>query len=300
MARCFPRRLRQLIRKAISMNPLTSSVLLGAGGGSLSEEYLGTYVFTTPVSYSTNNFTVPVGCVYIQAFVWGSGGQPDGYSNGIAGGDGGAGGYASAVIPVTEGETLRVGVGQVVNNGGAGKSFGGSGGGFSSVFRGSTPLIIAGGGGGGQVNGTNAGGAGGGTNGQASTDGYAGGTQFSGGPNGSYLQGGSEGGGGGYYGGGGGQWYQASGGGSGYTSASGNLHTALVTGSGRTPPGTSLPDYVTSTSAGGSDYAYGGIGNDSNNSSYGSGLVVIHALGQSYNSSFNPAIPNPRNIIATY
>jgi hypothetical protein len=261
--------------------------------------YIGTYVFTSPQTYNSYSWTVPSGVTYIQAHVWGSGAYPDAYVNGFPGGNGGSGGYSTAVIPVTAGETLLIGVGRVSNNGGASKSFGGAGGGFSSIFRSTTPLIIAGGGGGGQVNGTAAGGAGGGLTGQASTDGQAGGTQSAGGGNGSYLTGGSEGGGGGYYGGGGLNWSNASGGGSGYVAATGNLYTTTTAGDRRTPSETTNLDYPSGNSFGGREYAVGGIGNNEGDFTYGSGVVVIHTLDSSYSTSSAPNIPTTRNIIST-
>jgi hypothetical protein len=268
------------------------------GSGGL---YIGTVRFLQPQTYNTYTWVVPFKAKYLFAKVWGSAGAPDGFVNSFPGGDGGSGGYAQATIPVTGGETLRIGVGRTVNNGGASKTFGGSGGGFSSIFRGTTPLIIGGGGGGGQVNGTHAGGAGGGASGQASTDGQGGGTQSAGGsPNGSFLQGGSEGGGGGYYGGGGASWSDASGGGSGFINASGNIHRSYTTGNRRTPPNTSDPDYPSGTSFGGLAYAVGGLGNNSGINTYGSGAVIIHLLGDMYDPAVAPVIPTPRIILGTF
>jgi hypothetical protein len=275
------------------MDPVSSTVLLGCGGVR-GAEYLGTYIFTTPRDYATYTWTVPANTVYLLVYSWGSGGMPDGFINTFPGGSGGGGGYARAVIPVTPGETLYVGVGQASNNGGISQSFGGSGGGFSGVFRTTTPLIIGGGGGGGAVNSSNAGGAGGGATGEASGGGYSGGTQSTGG---GYLTGSGSGAGGGYYGGFGGA---GGAGGSGYINASGNLHTQYTTGSGRTPAGTSEIDYSFSTSSGGLSFAYGGSGNNSGDFTYGTGRVVIHALGTGYSPANFPTIPNPRTVIATY
>lgn len=287
------------------MDPNSRLLMMGASGGEPQLLYIGTYRFITPQTYSSYAWDVPSDATYIQAVCWGSGGQPDAFVNDFPGGDGGSGGYATAVIPVTGGETLRIGVGRAGNNGGASRSFGGTGGGFSSVFRGGTPLIIAGGGGGGQVNGTNAGGAGGGASGQGSTDGICGGgTQFGGGAGpgpGSFLQGGSEGGGGGYYGGGGQVWSNGgAGGGSGYINAPGNLHKTYTTGNRRTPPQAFTVDYPTGSSFGGLAYAYGGFGNNFGNTSYGSGAVVIHVLGSLYNPASAPVIPSPRTIVQTF
>jgi hypothetical protein len=266
--------------------------------------YGGTYRFLTPQSYTTATWTVPEGTVYIQAVVWGSSGVNGAIPNGAAGGSSGAGGFASAVIPVTASETLYVGVGNPYNNGRGPGSVNQSGGGFSGIFRGSTPLIIAGGGGGGAENSSASSGAGGGTSGQGSSDGAGGGgTQGAGGSgsnSGSYLQGSSYGGGGGYYGGGATIWYQGSGGGSGYVNAAGNLHTSLSSGSYTTAPQYGDIDYVWATSPGGNSYAFGASGNDSGVYLYGSGIVVIHLLGTAYNSSTAPTIPNPRTILVTY
>jgi hypothetical protein len=265
------------------------------------ELYIGTVLFLQPRTYNTYTWNVPAGTKYLFAKVWGSAGAPDGFSNGFPGGNGGSGGYAQAVIPVTPGETLLIGVGRTTNNGGATKNFGGAGGGFSSIFRGTTPLIIGGGGGGGMVNGTAAGGAGGGASGQASTDGQGGGTQSAGGsPNGSFLQGGLNGGGGGYYGGGGGSDITAGGGGSGFINASGNIYTSYTTGNRRFPPNTSDLDYPSGTSFGGLSYAVGGVGNNSDINTYGSGAVIVHLLGSLYNPAVAPVIPTPRLILDTF
>ena len=245
----------------------------------LSFAYIGTKLFSTSSQYnnSSSNWIVPANVTFIWFKIWGSGGAPDGYPNGYDGGNGGGGGFTEGVITSTPGETLNVAVGTVTNNGGASKLFGGSGGGFSGVFRSTTPQLIAGGGGGGQVNGTAAGGAGGGSSGQASSDAVtAGGTQSAGGQNGSYLTGGSEGGGGGYYGGGGIAWYYASGGGSGFTGGS-IAKTSTTTGNYRIPAGTSDPEYPSGNSPGGLPWAYGGIGNNSGDSStHGSGYIIAH------------------------
>jgi len=264
--------------------------------------YIGTYKFQSPSHYSTTggNWNVPANTTYIQVMAWGSGGEPDGYPNGFPGGDGGGGGFAQAVIPVTPGESLSVAVGESRNNGGGSNSIGtGHGGGFSGIFRGSTPLIIAGGGGGGAVNNTNRGGSGGGYSGGSSSDGNAGGGQS--GPSHRYLQGGSgSGGGGGYYGGEGSSWSNAGGGGSGYVSASGNLHTTMSNGSGRSPGGTGHADYDQSYASSGRQYGQGGSGNNGGDQTYGHGLIVIHALNSDYNPSSNPILPSQRNIIQTY
>jgi len=291
------------------MDPTSQKILLGGGLSDPGEEYIGTYRFYTPQSYLTYTWQVPADVVYIQAFCVGSGGRPDGFSNGISGGDGGGGGCSIAVIPVTPGETLKLGVGGASNNASSGKTFGGGGGGFSGLFRSSTnvPIIIAGGGGGGQVNGTHRGGAGGGLTAQSSSDGYAGGGQSAASGGSGYLSSGT-GGGGGYYGGAGNQWYNASGGGSGYIGATGNLHAQTATGSNRNIPSLAsgnrdyqlAPNYPSSGAGSNLGFGYGGYGNDSGNSDYGSGLVVIHTLGSGYDTSSPPTIPYNRTVLATY
>ena len=279
--------------------------MLLAGASSLSgEEYIGTYGFYTPEDYTTFTWTVPANVVYIQAFCLGSGGLNDGYPNTFPGGDGGGGGCSIAVIPVTAGESLNLGIGtsDPSNNAASSQSFGGSGGGFSGIFRGSTPLIIAGGGGGGQVNDTNYGGAGGGLQAQSSSDGYPGGGQSPGNFGSEYLSSGV-GGGGGYYGGAGNSG-SASSGGSGYIGSSGILHAQTATGNGRLIPSlaSNNTDYLNAPSnpPSGLAFGYGGIGNNSGAYSHGSGLIVIHTLGTGYNPASPPEIPNPRNILATY
>ena len=285
------------------MDPTSQKILLAGGLSDPGEEYIGTYRFYTPKDYTSFTWTVPADVVYIQAFCLGSGATGDTYPNGIWGGDGGGGGCSIGVIPVTAGESLKLGVGNVSNNAASYKSFGGQGGGFSGLFRGSTPLIIAGGGGGGQVNGTNYGGAGGGLTAQASQDGYAGGGQSSGNNNSGYLSSGT-GGGGGYYGGGGAAWYYASGGGSGYIGSSGILHAQTATGSYRNIPGlaSNNRDYqlAPGTPPSGMGFGYGGQGSDYGGYSYGSGLVVIHTLGTGYDPSSPPTIPYNRTVLATY
>ena len=192
------------------------------------------------------NFVVPAGVTSIKVEVLGAsgaGGTPGGWSYGAAGG---GGGYASAIIPVTPGETLKVVVGQGggVNSaagyyygGGASATstgsdnrYGSGGGGMSAIFRGASPLVIAGGGGGGGSSraGTgNYGGAGGGGGlpgeaGQSPYDGktgYAGGGgtltaggTATGGQSGTQYQGGHAGT-NGYGGGGGGGYWGGAGGG---------------------------------------------------------------------------------------
>jgi len=282
------------------MDPTSKAILL-AGGGPVGPEYIGTYKFITPRVYNSYQWQVPALTRHIFALAWGSGGEGQAhYINsgstmfctwfgGIyCGTNGGAGGYSEAVIPVTPGETLLLGVGTVANKVGSSFHNGGSdhGGGFTSVFRGSTPLIIAGGGGG----------AGAGDNG-----GNGGGTNpisGSGAPSnpGSYLTGGVLNGGGGYQGGNGDN-NQGGSGGSGYVGATGNLYTTTAT---RTignldPPNSNITDYV-------SGYAIGGTGSPFATNNWGSGLLVIHALGGLYDPANHPStvIPASRTILGTY
>ncbi|MGK0346063.1 MAG: hypothetical protein ACI855_002135 [Myxococcota bacterium] len=135
-------------------------------------------------------WVVPVGVNELLVKMWGGGGgggAPGGWTQGFRGG---AGGYTTAYITVTPGETLTMMVGQggayqfpnggSKNYGGGGgwgasadNRYGASGGGRSSVRRGSNDVVIAGGGGGGGSKNTgggagrNAGGAGGGASGEA-------------------------------------------------------------------------------------------------------------------------------------
>jgi len=276
--------------------------------------YIGTYRFLNPRVFNVSGslWTVPSGTVYIYAKCWGSGARGGNFPNGSPDGDGGAGGYAEAVIPVTVGEQLYVGVGEVLNNGGATKSFGGAGGGLSGIFKGSTtatwggftwplPLIIAGGGGGGAVNTTAQGGAGGGANGQAGSDNVmAGATQTAAGTNNTASINGIDGGGGGYYGGGGGTYFYASSGGSGYVNATGNLHKTYTTGNYRTPPNTTDLDYPSGNSPLGKPYAYGGIGADISDNTHGSGAVIIHILGGGYDPANLPTIPTTRTVLDSF
>lgn len=208
--------------------------------------------FTTP-SATFVEWPVPGNISQILVKCWGAGGGA-GLFNAIRR-DGGAGGFASALVTVTPGETLRVYVGGGGNRqlpAGDGNGAGGGGGGWSGLFRGTTPIVIAGGGGGAGGGGDNtsrgggAGGAGGGTTGQTPSSVNAGqrgegGTQTAGGAGGSagwgpageagsylqggnggssseYLQGGLNGGGHcGFFcpGGGGGGYYGGGGGGAG-------------------------------------------------------------------------------------
>ena len=301
------------------MDPTSRAIFLC--GGAVGEEYIGTYKFITPRTYNSYQWQVPAQTQYIQAVAWGSGGEA-GYNTGFyctyfgyCGGHGGAGGFATAVIPVTAGETLLIGVGSPGNNGGHSStgSADSSSGGFTSIFRSSTPLLIAGAGGSGGENRGN-GGAGGGLTGQQSYglgDTCLGGTQTGGGVNqsytgssdqygytGSYLTGGTYCGGGGYYGGAGGNYQEnGGGGGSSYIGATGNLHSSTTAGSNLSPPQQSNTDFVT-TSHSGVTTGVGGTYNGNNTA--GTGLLVIHALGGGYNPANTPVIPASRTILATY
>ena len=282
------------------MDPTSRAILLC--GGAAGPEYIGTYKFTTPQSYTSYLWQVPAQTAYIQAVAWGSGGKGKQSSSafscayfGNCGSDGGGGGFSTAVIPVTAGETLYLGVGthgayyfgQTIFNGGRGR-----GGGFTSVFRGSTPLIIAGGGGGGISSYARdaAGGGGGDPRIQnvlqygVSSNGYGG-----------YLIGGQNDGGGGYQGG---NCNSSSTlGGTGYVTATGNLHTQTISADYYAQPQTTHLDYV-------SGYGGGARNNPINgwyDLGWGSGLLVIHCLGGGYNPASNPStvIPSTRTILGT-
>jgi type II secretory pathway pseudopilin PulG len=140
---------------------------------------------------AVQTYIVPEGCDSITVKAWGAGGASS-YSSYYAGANpGGAGGYASANISVTAGDTLAVvvGSGGQLNDiayGGGGRAnytssnHSGGGGGYSGIFASSVShantLLIAGGGGGGGTgvaslpHGTNGGpgGGGGGTQGSNS------------------------------------------------------------------------------------------------------------------------------------
>jgi hypothetical protein len=296
------------------MDPTSRAILLCGGGGPSGPEYIGTYKFTTAREVFPNNFSasyqwqVPAQTNYIQAVAWGSGaygntvmwGSSYEFRCPILGGlycgtDGGGGGFSTAVIPVTAGEILYVGVGSIgiqgsgsyqgnnVHNGGMGNA-----GGFTGIFRGSTPLIIAGGGGGGGQQGF--GGAGGGTPAQNLF-----GAQ-SGSGAGSYLFGGSPHGGGGYQGG---DSISSKGeGGTGYVTATNNLYTNTVAGTDRQPPEQTHPDYVPQHGTGGLNH----VTNYLINYGWKQGLLVIHALGGGYDPANNPStvIPSSRTILGTY
>ena len=287
------------------MDPTSRAILLG-GGGPSGPEYIGTYKFIYAKQVFPNNFgasyqwQVPAQTKYIQAVAWGSGAQ--GTTSGAnyafcsyfgaqyCGSDGGGGGFSTAVIPVTAGETLYIGVGTL---GSQGNVYGyngarGRGGGFTGIFRGSTPLIIAGGGGGSGAGGN--GGAGGGDPAQSTNM-----TPSASGA-GSYLSGGSPDGGGGYQGGGSGSTW--SNGGTGYVTATGNLYTNTVAGTYRQPPEQTHPDYVSGHGQGGQAHIVYGY----TNSGWMQGLLVIHALGGGYNPASNPStvIPSSRTILGNY
>ncbi len=109
-------------------------------------------------------YEIPSYETLILAKAWGAGGGAGGSYLGTYS-LGGAGGFATAMLPVTPGESLAFHTGTGGLGGNAG---GGGGGGFSWIQRGSTYLLIAGGGGGGgdSTAGSTPGGAGGGSSGQ--------------------------------------------------------------------------------------------------------------------------------------
>jgi len=177
----------------------TGGPVAGTGGNGLvvlAYTATGTVPATTPVEFNytgaDQTFTVPAGVSSIWVKLWGGaggGGAAGGWSQGFPGG---AGGFSSAKIPVTPGESLVVMVGQggayrfpngaSPNYGGGGgyasssdNQYGASGGGRSAIRRSGADIVTAGGGGGGGsryssgAGGSNQGGAGGGTTGE---DGY--------------------------------------------------------------------------------------------------------------------------------
>jgi large repetitive protein len=184
---------------------------------------------------SVQTFTATTAGTY-DLQLWGASGGNDGQI-------GGKGGYATAKMALTAGQSINIyvagqGTGCVTNSGGGWNGGGnagtagcsGGGGGATDIRSGGTALanrvIVAGGGGGGGNGGLGVGGAGGGLTGQAASGG--GGTQSAGGSGtgaGSLGQGGNRsgdggGGGGGYYGGGAATGDAGGGGGSGYVSSS--------------------------------------------------------------------------------
>ncbi len=281
------------------MDPNSRAILM-SGGGAAGPEYIGTYKFTTPRTYNSYQWQVPAQTAYIQAVAWGSGGKGEQASHpfycnyyGYCGTDGGGGGFSTAVIPVTAGETLYLGVGTLDNpsinngyNGGRGR-----GGGFTSVFRGSTPLIIAGGGGGvtSSTNSVDHAGGGGGDPLIQYNHPY-------GGNYGSYLMGAQPDGGGGYFGGD--SNTSTSLGGTGYVTATGNLHTQTISANYYIQPQTNHPDYVSGYGGGGRNH----LANGWVDLGWGSGLLVIHCLGGGYDPASNPStvIPSTRTILGTY
>jgi hypothetical protein len=177
-------------------------------------------------------FTVPQCVTQMLVDVYGAQGGGSACCTGMEE-DGGLGGYATGVIPVTPGETLHVYVGSKgimggpggFNGGGLAGQYGGGGGGASDIRRGATladRIFVAGAGGGGNCGCPDhgMGGPGGGLDGGAgiSLQGYlapGGGSQVAGGSAGEMSMAGDlglggglggyheAGGGGGYYGGGG-------------------------------------------------------------------------------------------------
>ena len=249
-----------------------------------------------PYAGTTRSWVVPAGVKEIEVKMWGGGGAGSGAGN--AGEDGsprhkgGAGGFVSATVPVTAGETL------VFVTAGGGRTSGGEGaggGGYSGLFRGSWSagnaiLVAGGGGGGGRPNGEQVlgGGAGGGLKGQdsASPSGGKGGTigpptvgsLFAGhgtgcnnvpggwpaGGNGSDCGWGGSGGGGGHYGGtagvsGTGGTGGPGGGGSSYFDTLRTLNAQTLAGNG-TVPGNSLDPDRGGLAIGGNRGVNGGSG----------------------------------------
>ncbi|MAA92558.1 MAG: hypothetical protein CMQ57_03425 [Gammaproteobacteria bacterium] len=277
------------------MDQTSRAILFCGGGGPSGPEYIGTYKFTTPRTYNGYQWQVPAQTQYIQAVAWGSGAY--GYTGNsrwcpyfgnapFCGTNGGGGGFSTAVIPVTAGEYLYIGVGSR-NSSGNYNGAKGNGGGFTGIFRGSTPLIIAGGGGAGSIDGH--GGAGGGASVQNVI------TVSSHNP-GSYLSGGTPDGGGGYQGGN--SSHANSNGGTGYATATGNLYTTTIAGTDHNPPEVNHSDYVSGHGKGAINHMPAGA----NQFGYMQGLLVIHALGGGYDPANNPStvIPASRTILGTY
>lgn len=151
----------------------------------------------------TETLVIPDGVISVDVKVWGAGGGAGGgyLARGIQsyGGDGGAGGFASGTIDVSNLSALQIRVGDA-GKGGNVNSEGGGGGDYSGVFTTTNlPILMSGGGGAGGGGGAHvshtggAGGAGGGENGLDGGDGVGlnegiggkGGSQFTGGAFGS-------------------------------------------------------------------------------------------------------------------
>jgi hypothetical protein len=187
---------RELLRrlgKAAALVPVITSIAAPAAvdaqsASSRAFEYAG----------AAQTFIVPGGVTQIAVTAYGAEG-------GGSISAGGHGGFVTATIPVTPGETLTVSVGGKppdalgyfiepvaggFNGGGGSAGCGAGGGGASDVRRGSTKLVVAGGGGGTANGGSGRGGAGGGTTGADGAPGCgdarpgAGGSQISGGAGG--------------------------------------------------------------------------------------------------------------------
>jgi len=277
------------------MDPTSRAILLGGGGGPSGPEYIGTYKFTTPRDYNSYQWQVPAQTAYIQAVAWGAGGGGNPYNwyncslvggSLCIGGNGGVGGFSTAVIPVTAGENLSIGVGNRGTNG-AGSHFAGfSGGGFTGILRSSTVLLIAGGGGGGpyQYQPSGSGAYGGNGGGLTATNGTY--TSYDTSNTRGYLFGATPNGGGGYQGGRGGANYGGEGG-TGYIAATGNLHASTEHSTQEDiydVPQKSHPDWI---------YGWG-------HGNVGTGLLVIHALGSGYDPANAPVIPASRTILGNY
>ncbi len=116
-------------------------------------------------SVGTSSFTLPAGCTSFAVKAWGAGGagQQSGNISVIPAGQslpittagrqlGGAGGFASGIVPAVAGQTFTIAVGSGGGDWANGIFYGAGGGGYSGVFTASpsqaTALIMAGGGGG--------------------------------------------------------------------------------------------------------------------------------------------------------
>jgi hypothetical protein len=119
-------------------------------------------------SYTGANqtWTVPAGVTEVLVRMWGAGGGGGGPGGWTQGYPGGAGGYTTAMVPVSPGDVLTLQVGErgayMFPNGstpgyGGGGGYGGasdnryaaSGGGRTSILKNGTEILVAGGGGGG-------------------------------------------------------------------------------------------------------------------------------------------------------
>ena len=134
---------------------LLSAALITTGVSLAPTAFAITDTYATP---GASTFIVPTGITQIRVVVTGGGGG--GMSGGWGYGSGGNGAKVTAVLDVTEGQSLDLFVGGGGNFGGDNR-VGGGGGGATTIFNGAAPLVIAGGGGGnGGSGGTNTGGSG--------------------------------------------------------------------------------------------------------------------------------------------